>query len=273
MKEFRQRFHNPFLVMTEGGAGGSGDAEKDNMLNSYRKALTRANEDAGKLAQDLFAENYQLREQKRILKSEVDTLKGSQAEGSITLTKEQAADWTAYLALGKPKEITTKLENMTALEAKQKETEKRDQIKEAAGFAKLNADVLFDLAVLRGFELRVDKVKTKDGAGKEIEVAEVVVLNADKTTTPIAEYVDKNLASFKPALSAVAGTNQSVNHAGGHSADSNPGVWIQNNAGGASATQGQNSGGPLADEFLKKRNDEREKAPNPLAPKTTSAPA
>lgn len=171
------------------GQGAGGQQQQQDPAEGLRNALQRANNDAMALAAQLYSENYQLRDRNRQLTATAP------AEGSVVLTREQAAQWTAYQQLGAPDALGTQLQQ--AQQAQQQLTTLQrqqllGQVAEAAGY---KASVLGQLpgAAELAFEVREATVD-----GKTVKTA--YVRPKDGAEVALSAYAQQHWADFLPAL-------------------------------------------------------------------------
>jgi hypothetical protein len=186
---------------------------------SLQRLIERQSGDAGRVAELLYRENYDLRERARQLSEQIP------AQGAVVLPPDQAAHWQAYQQLGEPDALTQRL---TAAEQAAQELaglRRAEQLRTVADAAGYRPSVLGRLAEGLALELR-------DGTP--------VVVTGD-TVTPLADYAQREWAEFLPALAVTPAGTSYVKQA---------------------TTVGQGSD-PVA-AFTQQRNEERDKAPNPL---------
>lgn len=225
-------------------SGGGNEAQR----RSSADVLTQYGNDAVRMADRVAAlegENYRYREQRRELQDEVKALKANQRpEGATILTGDEATAYDAYKALGKPAEIKTRLDERDTL-ATEVTTAKRD-------------GTLRDAAQRYGYDYDALRAHSGDLALTAQEVEEdgkrVTKYRAGEGTaqTDLAEWVAKQPAYVGRAL-AVADTQQGQ-QAGG----------VRYPAQGS----GEHRPASTLDDFIARRNEQAEKAHNPLAPVT-----
>ncbi len=108
-------------------------------------------------------------------------------EGSLLLTQEQAAEWSAYGALGKPAALETMQGAYTGLQRKAVVTD-------AANAHGYKADVLARLIGNMPLEMK----ETVDAKGVKSTYA--VITDGDKDAQELGAYVTANLNDFLPSL-------------------------------------------------------------------------
>ncbi len=155
----------------------------------FANGLARHNGDAGQFAERLYDENFQLRETRRQLESQLETLRGQvPAESAVILTGDQAAAWAAYQELGTPDELKqqgTQLNQMT----------RQQQIAKAAEASGYKASVLSTLIGEAEIEMRQ---VTQDG--QQVDVAYIKA--GDGEAVSLTEHAQGAWADFMPALTA-----------------------------------------------------------------------
>lgn len=156
---------------------------------NLQNLLSKHNGDAIALAATLLGENAGLRETNRSLKEKLP------AEGSVTLSKTDAARWEAYQALGKPDEITERLTKGEQAAGELSKRDRQDSITRAAQAAGMKPNVLERLTPEGAtYELREEQ---KDG--KAVQVPYLKLPDGEHTLTA---YADANWADFKESLLA-----------------------------------------------------------------------
>lgn len=155
------------------GDGGNTGTGKDNGGGSGRKAMTEdeieaevqrrsARGGAEKALALAVAENDRLRRQNE-RRVEVP-------DGGRLLTKEQAADFDAYTALGKkPADLTKALADGEAAAGRVTQFERRAAIAKTAGEHGWRAEAVADLADEFGFNVETREVKERNAKGETIK--------------------------------------------------------------------------------------------------------
>lgn len=181
---------------------GDGDDDDKSGTGSLATMIQRAGT-AEAAANELWRDNYQLREQRRKLRDEVAELKAKQpVDGSLVLTKEQAAEWEAYLKLGKPAEIEKAVtDGKAAAEAVAKQ-ERANLVTKAAKDLNYNPEVLTQLTEMRGLALTSQTVKV-NGADQTVHY----VTEPNGQPLELSQYAATHWAAFLPSLQ-VAGQGQ-----------------------------------------------------------------
>lgn len=160
---------------------------------AFQNRLNKMNGDAMAFATQLFDENHSLRADKRTLNEQLEAAKAKiPAEGAKVLTPAEAADYDAYVALGKPKEIQDRIDAHSTLETENAALKKKD--------------VLREVADLHGYKLSVLEDRDKAAGGLEFTFKEdkdrrkvAHVKDGDKET-PVTEYAESNWADYLPSL-------------------------------------------------------------------------
>lgn len=171
--------------------GGDAKPRPSDVLEQYGRDALRL---AEKLA-DVQSDNYRLREERRNLKQQLTDAQGKvPAEGTRLLTKDEAAIWDAYAALGKPADIKQAMDANGTATAELATLKREKALTKAAEVAGFKASVLTTLAG------DLD-IQTKEKDGKP-----VVVVVKDGTETPLADYATSAWADFLPALKQAPAT-------------------------------------------------------------------
>jgi hypothetical protein len=172
---------------------------------AFQNRLKKLDGDAMAFATQLFDENFQLRGQKRELEKKLP------ADGSLILSKEDAATWEAFNALNmKPEEIAEKVKDTETLTGEIAALKKRD--------------VLRDVAGLQGYKLSVleDRDKATDGLeyiikeeGKQGEKRKVAYVKHEGKEVPLEQFASEQWADFVPALKVEQGNGTAKRGMGG----------------------------------------------------------
>jgi hypothetical protein len=225
--------------------GGGGDPPRpkaSELLNQYNGDAVRM---AEKLA-EVLGDNATLREQRRDLRAEVTTLKGSQApEGAVILTGDDAAAYQAYQALGKPGDLTKRLADGDAAITSTAQLERDALVAEAAAVAGYKPSVLKDRA---GDLPLVVREVTEDGKA----VKRAFVAPQGQGEQELTAYAQAQWGDYLPALVA-------------SQAQPRQGIAYPTTPGGG----GQRPADPVG-AFLTQRNERAAAAPNPLQPRAAT---
>lgn len=198
---------------------------------------------------EVLDDNYKLREKNRTLAADLATAKANTpAAGARVLSKDEAALWEAYTALGAPDALTQQLATAEGAQS-ELSTLKRERTMaaaaEAAGYAG-KAGTLAKLPSLAGKDLVVKDVEID---GTKTKQAFVV---ADGKEHALAAYITEHDPEFLPALTAEAAAKPSGT------------PFVRQSAGNDTAS-------PL-DTYGKQFQAARDAAPNPLAPTPATKP-
>lgn len=174
----------PFFEDDDGKPQGGAPKPSD-VLEQYGRDALRL---AEKLA-DVQADNYRLREERRGLKSQIaETQSKVPSEGSKVLSADEAAEYAAYLALGKPKDVKAALDTKGTAEQELTALKREKLLSKAAEAAGFKASVLERLAG----DLQIE-LEAKDGKP-------LVYVVKDGEKVALADYAEKEWADFLPAL-------------------------------------------------------------------------
>lgn len=148
---------------------------------------------------EVLDDNFRLREKNRTLTAELTDAKGkAPADGAVVLSKDEAAQWAAYQALGAPDALKQTVDASTKT-ADELATLKRERTTaEAAVAAGYKPAVLAKLPSLAGKDLVVKDVEID---GKKAKQAFVV---ADGKEHALAAYITEHDPEFLPALTTEA---------------------------------------------------------------------
>ena len=192
----RYRSLIPHLYAEDDGQpqGGEGQQPSD-LLDRYGKDALKL---AEKLA-DAQRDNYRLREKNRTLTAELTDAKGkAPADGARVLSKDEAAAYDAYTALGAPAALKTQLDTAQGAQGELTTLKREKTIADAAAVQKWPAATLAKLPSLRDKDLIVKDVEIDGTKVKQAFVSH------DGKEHPLTEYVTQHDPEFLPALAADA---------------------------------------------------------------------
>ena len=233
-------YHAPDDGQPQGGTE-QGQAER------LQGLLTKHNNDAMGVAQILLAENYELRRKNATLRTDNDALRAkTPADGARVLSKDEAAQWEAYTALGQPDALKQQLATAEGAQAELTTLKRGELLRTAGEAAGYKPAVLAKLPSLAGKDLVVKDVEID---GKKAKQAFVV---ADDKEHALAAYITEHDPEFLPSLTAEAAAKPSGT------------PFVRQSAGNDTAS-------PL-DTYGKQFQAARDAAPNPLAPTPATKP-
>jgi len=169
---------------------------------AFQNRLNKMNGDAMAFATQLFDENYQYRTKIRGLEEQLTQIQAkAPAEGSVVLSREEAALFEAYKVLGKPEDVKKQLDENPTVVEENKKLKRRDILREVAdvgiGGSKLRFSVLEDRAnASNGIEFLVKE------EGREKDKRKVAYVKDGDKETPLEQYAQKNWADYMPSLKA-----------------------------------------------------------------------
>lgn len=143
---------------------------------------------------------------KMVVAAEVENrgLKRNQVpKGARVLTKEEADAYDAYVALGKPDELKTKLDDGEKAATTLADRDKADAVRTAAEASGYKQTVLGDRLKADGLT-EVPTVREVERDGKKVQVA--YVKDAQGAEHELTEYAKKNWGDYLPALQVQAST-------------------------------------------------------------------
>lgn len=185
--------------------GDGGDDPKPEKVKAS-ELLERYGGDAVKMAErlaDLSNDNYDLRHKNSNLTRSNDDLKGKvPAEGTVILSKDDAALLDTYRALGTPDVIKTQVETGAAAVQERDTLKRSNTIRTIADVAGYKPTVLERLGP--DLEYRVKDVQeTVNGKAQTVKRAFVV---KDDKETPLGEYATREWTDFLSALTVEPAT-------------------------------------------------------------------
>lgn len=198
--------------------------------------LARHNNDTMQVVATLLAENHQLRDERRQLRSQVP------AQGAVVLAGEDATRWQQYQQLGAIDALTQQLQSAQATQAELASLRRQAVLSDVQTASGYKASVLAKLPGADGLTFEVRDV-TADGKTSRA----AFVKDKDGKEHPLADYAKSTWADFLPSLTA----NTQAAPAGTTFVPQNPG-------GGAPAD--------ALSQHMQRFQQQRDQAPNPLAP-------
>lgn len=153
---------------------------------AFERRLAQMNGDATRLAEQLYRDNYEQREELRTLRA------ARPADGAVVLSPEQAAHWQAYQQLGTPEALTTERTQAQHLQERAARLEREQTLRRAAEVANLRPNVLARLPDLPAVEVQ------------EGETPSAFAVPADGQRVALTDYVAQHYADFLPALTSEA---------------------------------------------------------------------
>lgn len=172
----------------------------------------------------------------------IDTLAANQVpQGGRVLTADEARAYDAFIALGTPDEVKTKLEQGAKDGAELTDLRFKDSLNTAARDAGYKPKVLGDRVKADGLTLLPSREVERDG--KKVQVA--YVKDAQGTEHELAAYAKQHWDDYLVALQAEGGNNNSGASYARQDAGSGSG------SGSASGGSGSGSGGSWLTDMLK----------------------
>ncbi len=238
------RFPPIYHAPDDGDDPQGGDSPKrprpSDLAAQYHNDAMRVSERLAEVLDD----NYKLREKNRTLTADLATAKANTpADGARVLSKDEAALWEAYTALGAPDALKQQLATAEGAQA-ELSTLKRERTiaaaAEAAGYTG-KAGTLAKLPSLAGKDLVVKDVEID---GKKAKQAFVV---ADGKEHALADYITEHDPEFLPALTAEAAKPAGT-------------PFVRQSAGSDAPA------GDMAARHIHQQEERRKAQPNPLMP-------
>lgn len=151
---------------------------------------------------DLLKDNFKQREEIRERDARIKDLEGKvPGEGAVVLTAEQAKDWEAYQALGKPDAVKATVDKVATLETDIAKRDREKTQKEAADAAGFKPSVL---AKLPGADELTYETREEEVDGEKRPVAYVTPKGDGAKPQKLTEYADENWKELLPALAVEA---------------------------------------------------------------------
>jgi len=237
----------------DGGGSGAGDEDDPEERVRSEDIISRsanAQDTIARLGRELDRNEdrrFKQRAAKRALQAEIDDLKSKQpADGGRVLSKDEAAVYDAYVALGKPADaIKQALDASDAATQKLTKLERDGQIRDAALAHGYSAQALGKLPSLANVALTLKDETVED---KPIKRAYVT---ADGKEAALDAYILEHDPEFLPSLTVQSAPPPPPAPAARGTS------FVQQHAGGVPA-------GDKADQFIKQQAEARAKQVNPL---------
>ncbi|WP_027480536.1 hypothetical protein [Deinococcus pimensis] len=191
MKTFGSLHHLTRALAGRAPLRGEGEGDKG---AAAQRLLDRHNGDFKAVIDKLLDEAHGYREKIRTLTADVE--KSKLPDGSVVLTKEQAAAWEAYQALGKPEDVKKNVEDGRVALDKLAGVEKRAQLDKVAKAMNWDPETFAELDTLAG-GLTWDVQEVTKGDQK---VTQVSVKGADGKTTDADAFAEERWKKFLPVL-------------------------------------------------------------------------
>lgn len=172
----------------QGAAGNPAPPHDPN--EGFRKLLEKHKDDAVRLAETLYGENFKLRE--RLRKAE-DRVPG---DSDVVLKGDDAKRWDAYRGLGEPGDLRKSLKQAEADAADVGRFRRAETYREAAQVAGYRAEAFARLAEQDRLDL---EIKEEKAAGGKL-ARRVLVKGEGDEVTPLDEYVDSRWQAFAESL-------------------------------------------------------------------------
>lgn len=225
----------------DGGASG-GDDDPDERVRS-EDVISRAKDDKdaiARLGRELDRNEdrrFKLREDRRVLREQVAA--AALPEGAVTLSKEDAAAWEAYKALGKrPSELKAELDSAATAATELTTLRQRQTLHDVQSATGFDPDVLGDIGANWAY-----RIADEQADGKPVKV--VYVKEGDQELR-IDEHpkVQRYIKALKPEAAPPPAEPRNT-------------LFLQQHGGSGDT-------GDMAAQFIKKQAEKRAASPNPL---------
>jgi hypothetical protein len=184
---------------------GSGDTrvQGTSFERGFTNLMERFGNNARRVAEHLYRQDYKHRESLRLARGEVETLKQRvPKDGSRVVDRATARELAEYRKFGKPSEVQTRLQAGADASTKLKGREKDDVLRDIAEVTGWNYKALKGAASDLDYTIK----EVDDGRGGKKKVAHVVTRNGtDATETPATEWFTSNRDYLLPSLTANSG--------------------------------------------------------------------
>jgi hypothetical protein len=169
----------------------------------FTNLMERFGNNARRVAEHLYRQDYKHRESLRLARGEVETLKQRvPKDGSRVVDRATARELAEYRKFGKPSEVQTRLQAGADASTKLKGREKDDVLRDIAEVTGWNYKALKGAASDLDYTIK----EVDDGRGGKKKVAHVVTRNGtDATETPATEWFTSNRDYLLPSLTANSG--------------------------------------------------------------------
>jgi hypothetical protein len=169
----------------------------------FNNLMERFGNNARRVAEHLYRQDYKHRESLRLARGEVETLKQRvPKDGSRVVDRTTARELAEYRKLGKPTEVQQRLQAGVDASTALKTREKDDVLRDVAEVVGWNYKALKGAASDLDYTIK----EVDDGRGGKKKVAHVVTRNgADATETPATEWFTSNRDYLLPSLTANSG--------------------------------------------------------------------
>lgn len=194
-----------FLYSPDGVDGGGAEEEDEGDPAVGTSAFQRALEgrkDGESLARELWDDNYKLRRKNTRLNNRINELtQTTRTDGSVLLTKDEAAEWESYKELGqKPEAIKTAIEERGQLQGQLNGMQREKIVRDAATVAGYDFDVLNEVdtfATKVGGKTLSYEIREIETNGQKVKTAFVKDGTDEK---PLTQYAQENWAKHLPSL-------------------------------------------------------------------------
>lgn len=187
------------ILLDPQGGEGTGASTPPDPAEGFKRLLAKHENDAIRVAEKLYGENYELRRDNSALKGRVP------AEGDVILKGDDLKRWQKYQELGDPADVRKSLDMGKEAVADRDRFRRAEGYEKAAQVAGLKPAVFRRLAEAEGLVIEIGEVKQD---GKAVPTA--FVKGEGDSTTPLGDYVDTNWSEFKPALVGEAAPEKKV---------------------------------------------------------------
>lgn len=202
---------------SQGNDNPPANADKDKKLpetaeQAFRRLVDgKFNGDYEAAALHLYDDNYRVRQAKKLVETERDTLLGNtQRDGAVVLSKEDSAAWRDYKKLGSVTDVKTWLDERRTLQGDLAKKQKDETLREVAEVTNFNLNVL--RRVGNDLDYRIEEVVDAQDPNKKTKLAKVratATVNGQQVVTEldVSKYAADNWSDLMPALTATTNGN------------------------------------------------------------------
>ncbi|HEU4327373.1 MAG TPA: hypothetical protein VFS21_29820 [Roseiflexaceae bacterium] len=196
-------FHEPDNGINGGGTGGAGGTGAGNggqqggqggqdPTQAFQNLLARNNNDGIRLAEQLYRENHDLREQRRTLQGQVP------AQGAVVLTGDDATAWQGYRQLGDLTAVQTAIQERATAQGELAKLQRSVTLRDVADLAGYDREVLTTIGGELTYIIKDEQVEGK-------ATKQVYVKDGDQETA-ITKYAEQKWQKFMPSLKLAPAT-------------------------------------------------------------------
>lgn len=201
----------------KGKGGGGGRPEKP--VSEVVASLVSRHGSAETALGVLAGENRDYRKRHRGDQETIQSLRNKlPKEGGVVLTPEQAADYAAYTAMGKPSEVKAKVDKVATLEGELTVAKRKELIREVGAAVGYKPSVLEDRVNADGLHVELKDEQVDDGKGGKVSQKVAYVrkaADANAQLESLTVYAERSWVDYLPSLKAEAAAGNRGGNSGG----------------------------------------------------------